>query len=82
MRKLTFLLIQIVSLLSVSALGAKTTTIKVETPGQLRQLIFDIDDLPESLEIEGQLNSEDLKCIAEGNGLWSTLKYLDVSKKH
>lgn len=80
MRKLTFLLIQIVSLLSVSALGAKTTTIKVETPGQLRQLIFDIDDLPESLEIEGQLNSEDLKCIAEGNGLWSTLKYLDVSK--
>lgn len=80
MHKFTFILIQIIALLSFNTVVAETTKIKVETPGQLRQLAFDIDGAPESITIEGKLNAEDLKCIAEGNGLWSTVKTLDVSK--
>lgn len=73
----------ILSLLLSSILGsplyAKTGEIDVK-PGQLQDMILDLEPGVDELILSGSLNSQDFSYIREGAGRMASIKILDLSK--
>ncbi len=54
--------------------------VKVSEPGTLNMILWEMDNPVDYLVIEGALNSDDLRYIADGNGVLADVKILDLSK--
>lgn len=54
--------------------------VKVSEPGTLSMILWEIDNPVDYLVIEGALNSDDLRYIADGSGVLADVKILDLSK--
>ena len=64
----------------INELPENTYQIEVK-PGQLKKQLLDLDpDEVNGLVLTGTMNGEDLKCLADAQGLVGSLAYLDLEK--